>query len=84
MIHIEKTVQSEKESVAAMKQLIDDGVDYILILVGSWMYVNVVATPARKFKKPFALWAFPDMEAAGLILGKCYSGRIRRNWCRRI
>ncbi len=67
VIRIKEQAQSEEFSVRATKKLVEAGVDCIIYLVGSWIYVPIVITPTKDLKKPFILWAVPEMTLGSLV-----------------
>ena len=67
VIRIKEQAQDEKASVSATKKLVEAGVDCIIYMVGSWIYVPIVVTPTRDLKTPFILWAVPDMTLGSLV-----------------
>ncbi|MDD5698426.1 MAG: hypothetical protein PHH77_07390 [Victivallaceae bacterium] len=67
VIRIKEQAQNEAASIAATRQLVDAGVDGIIYLVGSWIYVPIVVAPARDLNIPFILWAVPDLMVASLV-----------------
>ncbi len=67
VIRIKEQAQNEEASVAATKKLVEAGVDTIIYMVGSWIYVPIVITPTRDLKRPFILWAVPEMTIGSLV-----------------
>ena len=67
VLRIVSQAQSEEASVKATQELVNKDVDCIIYMVGSWIYVPIVVTPARRLNRPFILWALPDMVLSSLV-----------------
>ena len=64
---IEGQQQSESAVLDAVKQLEDADVDCVVFVIGSWIYVPMVVTAARKLTKPFVLWGLTHMVLSASV-----------------
>ena len=64
---IEGQQQSESAVLDAVKQLEDANVDCVVFVIGSWIYVPMVVTAARKLTKPFVLWGLTHMVLSASV-----------------
>ena len=67
VVRVTQQAQSEEAAVAATEQLVAAGVDCIIYMVGSWIYMPIVVTPTKDLRTPFILWGVPEMKSAGLV-----------------
>jgi len=63
-------VQSVKTVIEATEKLVKENVDCIIYIIGSWIYVPMVVDATRYLRKPFILWAMPDL-VTGSLVGSC-------------
>ncbi|MCL5072771.1 MAG: hypothetical protein M1308_18035 [Actinobacteria bacterium] len=62
--------QTVKASIEATEELVKESVDCIIYIIGSWVYVPMVVDATRYLRKPFILWAMPDL-VTGSLVGSC-------------
>ena len=67
VLRIKEHVQDEKTALKRTEYLINEKVDLILYLVGSWVYVSILINATRRLNLPFILWAIPDMTTGSLV-----------------
>jgi len=67
VVRIAKQCQSVEASTAAAKELMAADVDCVIFMVGSWIYVPIVCTPAQMLTVPFILWGVPEYITGALV-----------------
>ncbi|MBI2842233.1 MAG: hypothetical protein HYX78_02415 [Armatimonadetes bacterium] len=63
---IRQQVQSEAAAVSATDSLVSEDVDCILYMVGSWLHMPIITTPARRLRKRFIVFAPSDPGISAL------------------